>query len=410
MKALAGILLTLAAGVTSMRAQQPNPGARRLTLQAALDLAEKQNLDLAAARRREAVAQAGIRIAKQRPNPSFNFTALRDEPHEGFFIDQALEVGGKRRHRVEVAREESALTDVEIATLARQIRRSTREAFYRLAFAQAETARLKDVLKLAQRLRQIAQERFEAGAVPQLEVIQASLEASRVEADFKVAEQEKKVSLSQLNLLLNEPSSTPWELGEPLLDLPPSTSLPELVQRAYTSNAELQRLAQEQKVEQSRRALLSAQRIPNLDLQFGLDFNSPRDFRVGPRSQLALMLPLFTRNQGEIAQSFANQRVLEAEAEATKRAVAGRVEAAYFDFNAQQTRVETYRQPLLPAAHQLESMAEESYRAGKANILAVIDAQRNVQEVERSYLESLVTLQNAFAVLEETVGTPLDQK
>jgi cobalt-zinc-cadmium efflux system outer membrane protein len=216
--------------------------------------------------------------------------------------------------------------------------------------------------------------------------------------------------LSQLNALLNEPASTPWELAEPLLELPPSFDLPELIQRAYASNPELQHLAQEQKLEQSRRGLLAAQRIPNLDLQFGADFNAPRDFQIGPRSQVALILPLFARNQGEIAQSLANQRVLEAEAQATQRAVAGHVEEAYLDLNAQQTRVETYRQPLLPAARELESLAEESYRAGKANILAVIDAQRNVQEVERSYLESLLALQNAFAVLEETVGAPLDQK
>jgi cobalt-zinc-cadmium efflux system outer membrane protein len=200
----------------------------------------------------------------------------------------------------------------------------------------------------------------------------------------------------------------PWGLAGTLEDALPAFSLAQLIERAYGSNGELQHLAQEQKVEQSRRGLLRAQRIPNLDLQYGLDFNSPRDFRVGPRSQLALMLPLFTRNQGEIAQSFANQRVLEAEATATKRSVTGRVGAAYLDWQAQQTQVEIYRQTLLPAARKLEGMAEESYRAGKANILVVLDAQRNVQEVERNYQQSLLALQNAFAALEEVVGTPLE--
>ncbi len=39
----------------------------RLSVQEALDLADKQNLDLATAWRRRAVTLAGIRIARQRP-------------------------------------------------------------------------------------------------------------------------------------------------------------------------------------------------------------------------------------------------------------------------------------------------------------------------------------------------------
>ncbi len=382
--------------------------ARQLTLQAALELAEKRNLDLVAARARRAVTEAGVRIAGQRPNPTFSFTALRDTPHEGFFIDQPLEIGGKRDRRLEVARQEGALTEVEITTVERHIRRSTREAYYRLAFARAESGRLAEVLKLTQRIQQIARERYEGGAVAQLEVVQAALEVSRAQADARVAEQEEKVVLSQMNALLNEPASTPWELGQALLDLPSMFSAADLIERAYTSSADLQHLAQELKLEQSRRGLIRAQRIPNLDLQYGLDFNAPRDFRVGPRSQIGLTLPIFNRSQGELAQSAANERLLEAEAEATKRAVSGRVETAYFALSAQQTRVEVYRQLLLPSARRLEGMAEDSYRAGKSNILAVIDAQRNVQAAERSYLEGLVALHDAFAGLEETVGAPLD--
>jgi len=397
------LLLALASPFPSV-AQQP----ARLTLQQALELAEKQNLDLAAARRRRDVSLAGVRIARQIPNPTVNFTALRDTPHEGLFFNQPIELGGKRGHRMEVAHQEGRLTEVEISALSRQVRRETRLAYYRLAFARAESDRLAQVLGLARRLKQIAQERFEAGAVPQLEVIQGELEVSRAEAESKIAAQVEKVALSELNALLNEPSGTPWGLAEALADLPPSYSLADLIQRAYATNAGLEHLAQEQKIEQSRRALLKAQRVPNLDLELGTDFNSPPDFRVGPRSQVGLTIPLFTRNQGEIAQSLANERVLEGETEATRRSMAGRVEAAFLGLNAQQTRVEIYRQTVLPTARQLERMSEESYRAGKSSLLVVIEAQRNVREAERGYLEGLLGAHNAFAVLEETVGAPLD--
>ncbi len=393
---------------------RPEPGAtqalpaKRLTLRDALDLAARQNLDLAAARLRRAVAQAGVRIARQYPNPTANFTALRDSPHEGLFFEQPVEIGGKRRRRIELAEQLVGLTSLEIDAVARHVRRKVREAFYAAALARAATAQRALALELAKRLQSIAQARFNAGDIPQLEVYQADLEVSRAEANYYVAQQRERIAFSQLNALLNEPPETAWDLAGSMEDLPPRLSLDELVRHVLQSNPEYQHVLQEQKVEQSHRELLRAERIPNLNLQFGTDFNSPHDFRVGPRSQLLVMVPLFSRNQGELAQSSANLSVLEGEAAATRRAVAGRVQAAYFDLEARQAQVELYRQSLRPASRRLESLLEESYRAGRANLLAVLDAQRNVQQVEREYLESLFALQTAFAELEETVGAPLD--
>jgi cobalt-zinc-cadmium efflux system outer membrane protein len=333
---------------------------------------------------------------------------LRDEPHEGLFFDQPVEIGGQRGRRIEVARQEGALTELEITALARQVRRSTREAYYAAAYARAESQRLARVVELARRLAQIAEDRFKTGDVAQLEVIQTGLEVSRAEADLEVARQREKVSMSQLNALLNEPAAKAWELAGTLEDNTPTARLDELLSRAYQSNPDLQHLGGEKKVEESHRSLLKAQRIPNLDLETGIDFNSPRDFRYGPRGMISIGLPLFTRNQGEIAQSLANERVLEAETAATERSVSARVEAAFYDLEAQRTQVRLYHDRLLPVARQLEGMAEESYRAGKTSILTAIEAQQAVQSVESSYLQSLEQLQDLYAGLEETVGGAVD--
>ncbi len=381
---------------------------RKLTLHEALEVAARQNLDLAAARLRQNVAQAGVRIAGQIPNPSATFSASRDVPHESLLLDQPFELGPKRSRRMGLARQQVGLTNVEIDTLARQVRRRVREAYYGAVLARRQTGQRAQALELTKRLRDIAKERFDAGDVPQLEVIQTELEVSRAEAEYEVARQRERVSYSQLSVLLNEPPGTIWEPETPLEEMPPRVSLEELVQRAQNTNPDLQHLSQEQKVELSRKALLRAERIPNFDVQFGSDFNAPPDFRVGLRGGFLVGLPLFTRNQGELAQSSATLRLLDAEATATRRAVAGRVEAAYFEWSTRQSQVELYRNTLLPSARRLQTLAEESYRAGRANILTVLDAQRNVLQVERDYLDSLSALQAAFAGLEETVGGPLD--
>ena len=398
------LVMAVMAVATSTQAQEP----KKLSLQSALDLASRQNLDLLAARAQRAVAQAGVRIAKQIPNPTASVAVLRDTPHESLFFDQQLEIGGRRKRRIELARQEGGLTEVDITTLERQVRREVREAFYNLALARGISSQRGQASKLGERLHDIAQARFDAGDVPQLEVVQSDLEVSRAHADFQIAQQEEKVALSELNALLNEPAGTDWQLEGPLDSLPPQIPLAELVDRASASNAELQRVAQEQKVEKSRQSLFEAERIPNLGTEFGADFNAPHDFRVGPRGQLTMELPIFTRNQGEIAQSKASQHALSTEAEATRRSVAGRVESAYFELDARRAEVEIYRKDLVPATEHLESMAEESYRAGKSSILTVLDAQRNVQQVHQEYLQSVFNAQSSFARLEETVGAPLD--
>jgi cobalt-zinc-cadmium efflux system outer membrane protein len=399
---LAGVVfLTL-----TTRAQQPPP--QKLALAQALDMAARQNLDLIAARAQRAVAAAGVRAAGQRPNPAASFTALRDDPHEGVFFDLPLEIGSKRGRRIDLARQMGALTDDDIATLERLTRQNVRDTFYALALARSVTLTKADALKLAQRLQSIAESRFEAGDVPQLELEQAKLDAAQAQADFQVAQQEEKVALSGLDALLNEPPGTDWDLVTPLETMPAEAPLNDLLARAVNSNPDLQRIARQEKIEQSQRALFQAQRIPNLNLQFGADFNSPKNFRYGPRGQINMELPIFSRNQGEIAESSASLIALEDQAAATRRAVDGRVEQAYYELDAREAQAKLYNETLVPAAVRLEGMAEESYQAGKANILAVLDAQRNVQQVKQAYLQSLFAVQQAFAQLEETVGAPLD--
>lgn len=386
------------------RAQQP----QKITLADALQMAERQNLDLVAARAQRAVAAAGVQIAKERPNPTANFTALRDDPHEGWWIDQPLDLSGKRKHRIELAQAQGALTDDDISALELQTRQSVRDAFFTLALARRTATQKDDALKLAQRLHDIAQARFQTGDVPQIEVFQADLVVSQAQADDQVALQEEKVALSDFNTLLNEPPSTDWDLQTPLDDLPGALALDDLLKRADNANPNLQKLSQQEKVEQSQRALLKADRIPNLVLSAGLDYNSPHNFRYGPRSQASMEIPLFSRNQGEIAESSASLVALEAQAAATRRSVEGRVESAYLDLQTREDQARLYQTSLVPAADKLESLAEDSYRAGKENILYVLEAQKNVQAVKQEYLQSLFEVHQAFAQLEEIVGAPLD--
>lgn len=404
MKYIGILVLVCATALATAAQQQP----QKLTLAQALEMANRQNLDLIAARAQRAVAAAGVKIAGQRPNPTGNFTALRDDPHEGWWFDIPLELGTKRGRRIDLARAQGVLTDDDVAALERLTRQNVRDAFFGLALARGVTAAKDDAVNLAKRLRDIAQQRYETGDVPQLEVFQADLVLSQAQADYQVAQQDEKVALSVLDALLNEPPATNWDLITPLEELPAEPALNDLLTRAANSNYDLQRITQQEKIEQSQRALYQADRIPNLTVSLGMDYNSPHNFRYGPRSQVSMEVPIFMRYQGEIAQSDASLVALEDQATATRRAVEGHVESAFLQLDSREAQARLYKDSLMPAADKLEGMAEESYKAGKANILSVLDAQKNVQAVREQYLQSLLAVQQAFAQLEATVGTPLD--
>lgn len=411
MKLLAKVTVALLCVWTGVRAQAPAPGGppeHPITLQDALDLASRQNLDLMAARQRRAFALAGIRAARQIPNPTVDFESSRDAPHQVLFFTQPIELGGKRARRTDVARQEQTLTDVEIAATERQVRRAVRDAYFALAAMTAETARRTSVLQLAQRLYEIAQARFQAGDVAQLEVNQAQLEVARAEVELRVARQQESVSRERLSALLNEPAQTAWKPLTPLEAASPAPALEDLVGRACQSNSELARLSQELRVEQAREQLLRAERVPDVGVIVGGVFNAAPDFRAGHHEGLTMNLPVFSRNQGELQQSSAQQRFLELQSAALRRSVSGEVQAAYYEWDARRAEVELYRTTLRPAAERVEKQAEESYRAGKANLLTVLDAQRSVQEIEKNYLDSLGALQSAFAALEEITGSALD--
>lgn len=387
-------------------AQAPQP----LTLEVALSRASRDNLDLRAARDQRAVALAGVRAAKEIPNPTVSVGALRDTPHESVFVDQPLEIGGRRGRRIELARQQGALTDFDVATAERQVRRDVREAYFGLAFARRVTQGRGEVANLAARLHEIAETRFEAGDIPQLEVIQAQLELSRANAEAQIAVRDEQVAQSRLNVLLDAPAATSWELTTSLEGSPIPANLDELAAKAVESNAEVQHLVQEAKVENSRLGLLKAERIPDISVEFGADFNNPGPggFRAGGRGQLSMEIPIFSHNQGEIAQSLATSHALDDELAAKKRSVAGHVEAVYYEFISRAAQVALYKQTLVPDSARLEEMAEDSYKSGKANILVVVGAQNDVQQVRSEYLDSLLAMQTAFAELEETVGVPVE--
>ena len=387
-------------------AQTPVATPPPLTYDAALQLALTRNLELQAARRQQAIREGAIRTARQFPNPDLSFEAARDTPHQTLLLNLPVELFGQRGRRIDLAKEELSLAGVDVQTAERLVRRELHRSFYSVMATDERLRLVEDALQLARRIRDTAQAQFDAGAVPRLDVLQADLVVTRAETELDAVRSDRASARADLNAVLDWPPQQPFALAGGLddhLDSPPYERALDL---AATSNVELVSLDRQIAVEQRRLNLLRAERNPTPVFTFGGDFNSDA-FAAGPRGGVALTIPLFSRNQGEVAASLATTLQLRAQRDAIRRTVDNSVFAVVSRIEAARRRLDAFRTRLVPTATSLESLAEDSYRLGRSSVLSLVEAQRSLHDVRLEALQAALDLQLALAELEEIIGTPL---
>ena len=389
------------------RAQGPQGGPRTLSFDNALDLATSRNLGLEAARRQRAIRDAAVRTAGQIQNPDVVFDFTQDRPHYGLMFNLPIEIGGKRGRRIDLAKEELTLADVDVQAQLRVVRHDLRVLFYSLLASDEHVKLAGTARDIARRFRDGAQARFDAGAAPRLEVMAAELGVTRAETDLDLAAGSRTAAQAALNGVLNLPPQQALALVGALADRSAAPPYERALTMAIASNVDLGRLDREIAIEQRRLDLVRAERTPTPVFSVGGIFDNPGEFTAGWSGAIGIGIPIFSRNQGEIAASIATTSQLRAERDALRLAIEARVFGIVARLDAQGRQVEAYRDRLVPTATDLETLAEESYRAGRTSVLGVLEAQRSLRELQREALQAALDLQLLLADLEETLGTAL---
>lgn len=378
-----------------------------MTFAQVLELATAQNLELAAVRRARAIREAEVRAAGQWANPEFSAEITRDSPHGDLAVGLPFDIAGVRSKRVALAKAGLAMADIDEAAAAARLRRDVRLAFYGVLVADETASLAEDVVRVAQRVRDVAQARFEEGAAPRLDVMQADLGVVRAKTDVDMARSSRLAARADLNALLNRPPGMSLALAGDASDLPPLPTLDAATAAALAHNVDLLSMEREAEIESSTLRVLKAERVPEPTFSFGTALNAPGEFNVGPHAGVSLAIPLFSRNQGEIAGSLARTGTIKARREALRRQVEARVFAAVERVGARRAQVDAFRAQLLPTATELQGLAEESYKLGRDSILAALDAQRSLRDVKFECLQALLALQEAVADLEDILGAPI---
>jgi len=296
---------------------------------------------------------------------------------------------------------------VDDAAALQALRRRVRMAFYGLLAAEEGASLASSMHEVAVRVREVAQARFEAGAAPRLDVMQAELGLARAKAELELARSDRSSAQAEVNAVLNRPPDRPLAVVGDLAEgaVPP---IDQATARAAAANPELRAAEREVAIEERRLGLLKAERIPTPVITGGVVLNAPGEYDVGYRAGLTLAVPIFSRNQGEIAGSIARADQARTHRDALRRDVEARAFAAQARAVARRAQAVAYRDTLVPTATNIESLAEEAYRLGRSPLLVVFEAQRTLRDTRAEYLSSVLSLQSALADLEDVLGGPID--
>jgi len=399
-----------AATASQTRAEQ---GAlTRLTLAAALDLAFNANPEIAIARREAEATEGTVQQAGLIPNPELA-TLIEDTKRETrtttVQINQAIELGGKRGARISAAERGRDMALMELTVKQADIRATVIAAFYDVVIAQERSRLVQESFELAQRATLIASKRVTAGKVSPVEETRARVAESGVLIELAQATNELELTRRKLAATWGSTSPRFERVDEPATnpgaELPSIASLAKLSERLQQS-PHLQRAKIEVERRQAMAKVERTRQIPDVTLSFG----AKRDEQMG-RNQavigLAIPLPVFDRNQGNVLEALRRTDKARAELLATEINLNVELAQAHGRLCTATMEAQLVKTEILPGAQRNYDATTRGFEFGKFNFLDVLDAQRTLLQARSQYLRSLSETHRAAAEIDRILGEPV---
>ena len=115
-------------------------------------------------------------------------------------------------------------------------------------------------------------------------------------------------------------------------------------------------------------------------------------------------LPIFNRNQGEIARAQVQQQQLRTQVQALETDVASEVATAYAEYSTARDIVDTIERQMLAQAQDVRTTTEYSYRRGEASFVEFLDAVRAFNDTMQSYNEARADYARSLYALDAISG------
>jgi outer membrane protein, heavy metal efflux system len=359
------------------------------------------------------IAQAGVR-----PNPEASLeidglaargiAASADERQATLSLSQVLELGDKRGRRVTAAGFDRDLAGIEQQARQLDVLAEVTRRFIDVVAAQERVALAKETTGLTEQTAKAILVRVEAARTPQAELSRARISVTRAHADERQAESMLRGARRSLVAMWGKSSPEFESAQADLLTLEPLDSLEALEDR-LARNPDLLRFASEARLRDAEVRLAQAQARPNLTVGVGIRrFQATGD--LGLTAGVSMALPLFDRNQGNIAEAQIRQRQTQAQEKASKVRLQAELFALYQQLLSSRDTLTTLQNEALPQARAALEQTQMGYDRGRFSYLELGVAQQELVSLRASVIETAADCHRLTAEIERLTSEPIVSK
>ena len=315
------------------------------------------------------------------------------------YASETIEAPGRRKARIQVALQNTRSNAIRADEIKAQIAVSVRRAYWTACRASLLSKLYTEDANYFGQIVAYNDARFHEGKLAEVDLVRIKLEGERIRA--RAASMQLAVGRAMLNLTTTMGTTFGvWTLTEPFEELEVPETLPLHRDPSFLRPEDMQA----QTAIESARANLSLQKSigrPDTEVLAGYKKNlGPNTAIVG----LQLNLPLFNRNQGEVAAAQANTHAAEEDYKAVHLRLDAELKLAEQDFAFQRDEYQKTFKPLHDRSIEISEITRAAYREGGVDLLRLLDAERLRVEAQVSWVDALESYHQSVVSLEYAEG------
>jgi cobalt-zinc-cadmium efflux system outer membrane protein len=385
------------------------PSAPALTLSEIAPRVRSYHPQLLAARMAVEEARGRQLGAGRLPNPSLGYefqNESRVSPRSSTFsLDQSFPITRRLGLEKQLSAQLVTAAELEVKDVERRLIAEARSLAVRLLALEKQRALRQQQTRLAEELSSFTKTRAEAGEFSPLDAAQAQVDAQRILLESRRIEIESLSLQGALQPMLGfSPTQTLNLTGDfPALTLPATSS--------WQQRADYQLAQARTQAAQTEASLAQANRYQDISAGFFAareqqDITSSQTERSGfVGFRFSIPLPLWNRNQGEIAEKNASIQRARLEAEALGSQITSEADTARREMEANAALVSETRDKLLPLVKEQTDKLETAYQAGQSDLLTLLRARDQRLQLEATALDATRDFHLARIRYEAAVGT-----
>lgn len=440
-------LLLLLLGAMAVRAQTVAQGADTthartglsitpVTLERYLQLAEERNPGLKQLDLQAEAAETKVPQARSLPDPTFGYNYYLEEvetrvgPQEQrFSLGQKIPWPGKLGLKADVARLEARQWDTRHAGGRWELRSALTRVFTEYYVLGKEISLTQTTLDLLSQWEPILRTRYSSSQAPYNAVLKIQLEQARLEdrlaglLQMRPAMSRDLASLVGLtdaqSPLLPFPDSLPTAYAPQTPEDP--AALPQgdtLLSRLLERNPDLERATLDKQKADKRLALAKREWIPDLMLELSYiqtgEARMPGVLDSGKDPVMvmgSINLPLgIGRRVAEAREARLARKAAEAQLEQLRLDRHAALEQEFFRWRDSRRKIKLYENVLVPGAQEALATGEEAFRAGQADYLDLLEAERTLLQLALELERSRAQARQAQARMEQLTATKLAEE